>query len=237
MSYLQIQDKLNRLADKEKARVLQRFFKTGPGEYGEGDMFLGISVPVLRKLAQEYGNILITDALQLLRSPIHECRLLALILLIRLFERGDPVAQKRIYRLYLKHTRFINSWDLVDISAPHIVGSYLTDKDRSPLYKLAKARHLWDRRIAIVATFTFIRQHDFADTLRISHILLQDEQELIHKAVGWMLREIGKRNVLTEKKFLKKNYARMPRIMLRYAIERFSGREKTKFLHGKIGNT
>lgn len=230
----EIRKKLQKVASKEKAKILRGFFKTGPGEYGEGDVFLGVTAPVLRKLSREYDGIGIKDALPLLQSSVHEERLLALFLLIRAYSKGDDVVKKKIYDLYLKNTRFINNWDLVDLSAPNIAGSYLIDKSRKPLYALAKSRDLWKRRIAILSTFTFIRRNEFSDTLRISGMLLADRHDLIHKAAGWMLREVGKRDLSTEERFLQRHYKTMPRTMLRYAIERFPESKRQKYLNGKV---
>lgn len=229
-----IQRKLQELGSREKAKVLQRFFKTGPGEYGEGDVFVGVKVPELRKLAKEYQKITVKEVKQLLRSAIHEERLLALFILVRKYSKGDEAEKKRIYELYLKNTQFINSWDLVDSSAHHIIGAFLVDKSKEPLYSLAKSMNLWERRISIISTFYFIKHDKYAETLKISEILLTDEQDLIHKAVGWMLREIGKRNMPTEEKFLRKHYKRMPRTMLRYAIEKFPEDKRQRYLKGKI---
>jgi 3-methyladenine DNA glycosylase AlkD len=234
MNVREIRRTLRNLANKDKAKILRGFFKTGPGEYGEGDVFLGITVPVLRKLSKEYDGIPIKERVQLLKSSIHEERVLALFLLIRAFTTGDELLKKKIYSLYLKNTRFINNWDLVDLSAPNIVGTYLLDKSRKPLYMLAESRDLWKRRIAILATFQFIKQNDFGDALGISKILLVDEHDLIHKAVGWMLREIGKRSLATEERFLKQHYKKMPRTMLRYAIERFPEAKRKKYLNGAM---
>jgi 3-methyladenine DNA glycosylase AlkD len=229
-----IRTKLQKLANKDKAKILQGFFKTGPGEYGEGDIFFGINVPALRKLSKEHDGIPLNETVQLLKSPVHEERLLALLLLVRAFSKGDEALQKKIYGLYLKHTRYINNWDLVDLTAPNIVGTYLLDKSRKPLYALAKSNDLWKRRIAILATFSFIRQSDFDDTLKISNILLTDEHDLLHKAVGWMLREVGKRSLATEERFLQQHYKKMPRTMLRYAIERFPEAKRKKYLNGAM---
>lgn len=229
-----IQRKLQELGSREKAKVLQRFFKTGPGEYGEGDVFVGVKVPELRKLAKEYQKITVKEVKQLLRSAIHEERLLALFILVRKYSKGNEAEKKRIYELYLKNTQFINSWDLVDSSAHHIIGAFLVDKSKEPLYSLAKSMNLWERRISIISTFYFIKHDKYAETLKISEILLTDEQDLIHKAVGWMLREIGKRNMPTEEKFLRKHYKRMPRTMLRYAIEKFPEDKRQRYLKGKI---
>ncbi len=234
MTVPEIQRKLRNLADKEKARLLQGFFKTGPGQYGEGDVFLGITVPKLRKLARECRGTTVADAITLLRSELHEQRLLALFLLIQAYAEGDGSVKKKIYRLYLKNTCFINNWDLVDLSAPRIVGGHLADKSRKPLYALAKSRGLWKKRIAVLATLKFIKQDDFADTLAIAGMLVKDEHDLIHKAVGWMLREVGKRDLRTEEEFLKKHYHAMPRTMLRYAIERFPEKKRQRYLQGKV---
>jgi 3-methyladenine DNA glycosylase AlkD len=234
MTLLEIKKRLGKLADEEKAKILQGFFKTGPGQYGEGDVFVGITVPVLRKLCKDCRETTLAEALQLLRSSIHEERLLALFLLREAFANGSEGVKKQIYSFYLKHTRHINNWDLVDLSAPNILGKYLADKSRKPLYGLARSQDLWKRRISIVATLHFIRQNDFADTLKISGLLLQDEHDLIHKAVGWMLREVGKRDLRTEEQFLKQHYKKMPRTMLRYAIERFPEGRRKRYLNGSV---
>lgn len=228
----EVQKRLKKLGDPEHAAVSQRFFKTGPGEYGEGDIFIGIRVPVLRKLVKEYKDLPASEIKILLGSPIHEERLLALLLLVHKFEKSDDDIKKNIYDLYLKSTKFINNWDLVDTSAEHIVGAYLTDKSKRPLYRLAKSNKLWERRIAIMATFHFIKRHAFSETLKISDMLLADRHDLIHKATGWMLREIGKRDLETEERFLKKCYKKMPRTMLRYAIEKFPKKKRQRYLKG-----
>jgi len=229
-----IQRRLQELGSREKAKVLQRFFKTGPGEYGEGDVFIGVKVPELRKLAKEYQEITVKEVKQLLKSAIHEERLLALFILVRKYSKGNETEKKRIYELYLKNTQFINNWDLVDGSAHHIIGAFLVDKSKEPLYSLAKSKNLWERRISIISTFYFIKHDKHAETLKISEILLTDEQDLIHKAVGWMLREIGKRHMPTVENFLRKHYKRMPRTMLRYAIEKFPEDKRQGYLKGKI---
>jgi 3-methyladenine DNA glycosylase AlkD len=228
------QSKLRELANKKNAEVAQRFFKTGPGEYGEGDRFLGIRVPVLRKLAREYQTIAVEEAEHLLKSPIHEERLLSLFILIRIYSKGGEAVKKEIYELYLNNTKFINNWDLVDASAEHIVGNFLFNKGKKPIYRLAKSKDLWERRISIMSTFYFIKQGQYSETLKIAKILLHDNEDLIHKAVGWMLREIGKRNLPSEEEFLKKHYKEMPRTMLRYAIERFPESKRQRYLKGKI---
>lgn len=234
MTVRAIQQHLEALGDPEKAAHAQRFFKTGPGQYGEGDIFRGIRVPVLRKLAKEYKTLPLDETLALLQSPFHEDRLVALFILVHAFSKGDDDTKKTIYDLYLKHTKWINNWDLVDASAHKIVGPYLMDRSRAPLYRLARSSSLWERRIAIISTFAFIRHDQFEDALAIAEILLQDDEDLIHKAVGWMLREIGKRNVDAEEGFLLQHYRTMPRTMLRYAIERFPEPRRQGYLKGLI---
>ncbi len=229
-----IQKQLKHLGNKEKAKIHQRFFKTGPGEYGEGDIFVGVTVPELRKLGKQYKAIRPTEIKQLLQSPIHEERLLSLFLLINRYSKGDEPEKKRIYELYLKNTKFINNWDLVDCSAGHIVGAFLFNKSKNPIYDLADSENLWERRISIISTLYFIRHKQFADTLKIAKILLLDKEDLIHKAVGWMLREIGKRDIIVEENFLKTHYKNMPRTMLRYAIEKFPEPKRQRYLKGKI---
>ncbi|HUI68489.1 MAG TPA: DNA alkylation repair protein [Nitrospirota bacterium] len=234
MTAQEIRTRLRRLANKEKAVTLQGFFKTGPHEYGEGDVFLGITVPKLRNLVKECDGIPITETATFLKSGIHEERLLALLILVRAFSKGDASARQKIYNFYCKNTRYINNWDLVDLSAPNIVGSYLLDKSRKTLYEFAKSRDFWKRRIAIMATFCFIKQNEFNEALIISKMLLADDHDLVHKAVGWMLREIGKRSLSVEEKFLKQHYKKMPRTMLRYAIERFPEEKRRRYLNGAV---
>ncbi len=231
---LSIQNELRRLGNNEIAEHSQRFFKTGKGEYGDGDKFLGIRVPILRKFAKKYNGTSVEDVSKLLKSQFHEERLLALIMLVGLFKRAKEKDQKSIYDFYLDNTQFINNWDLVDCSAEHIVGVFLYVIDKEPLYTLADSNNLWERRISIMSTLYFIKQNKFADSLKISEILLHDEEDLIHKAVGWMLREIGKRDIEVEEGFLKKHYKNMPRTMLRYAIEKFSEEKRKGYLKGEI---
>jgi 3-methyladenine DNA glycosylase AlkD len=247
----QLKIDLEQLADAKQATVLQRFFKTGKGQYGQGDIFLGINVPTQRQLAKKYLGLPAADVAKLLQSKIHEHRLTALLIWTLRFQKADPREQKAIYKLYLKHRNFINNWDLVDLSAPNIVGSFLLNNDRAILYKLAQSKNLWDKRIAILATFEFIRHGQADDTFKIAEILLNDNHDLIHKAVGWMLREVGKRiGQSTEEAFLNKPYWKagtgttrpaaatlpvpvfrlMPRTMLRYSIERFSPALKKKYM-------
>jgi len=217
-------------ADKGHAAVLRRFFKTGPGEYGEGDIFLGITVPTLRKLAKDCVDISVEETLKLLTSPLHEERLFALIVFVSMYRAGDRALKEKIYDTYLAHTRCINNWDLVDVSAEHIVGAHLMGRKRDTLYHLAVSEYFWERRIAIMATFHFIKCGDFSDTLRLTRLLLNDGEGLIHKAVGWMLREIGKRDLKCEEQFLKVHAGKMPRVMLRYAIERFPEEKRQRYL-------
>ena len=199
------------LSNPKIAEHSLRFFKTGPGEYGEGDVFLGIRVPVTRKVARKFRELPLGQVLKLVKSKYHEERLLALFMLVALFKKGDDKAKKNIYDAYLGHTDYINNWDLVDGSAHQIVGGYLFERDRKPLYQLAKSKSLWERRISMIATYTFIKRDDFEDTLNLSAILLTDEEDLMHKAVGWMLREVGKKDLKVEEKFLRKHYKKMPR--------------------------
>jgi 3-methyladenine DNA glycosylase AlkD len=221
---------LQALADPEKAKILSRFFKTGKGQYGEGDIFLGVMVPGQRRIAKKYSGLSLGNISRLLSSKIHEHRLVALFILVNKYKKADPEGKGEIADIYLKHARHINNWDLVDLSAPNILGDYLLDKDRSVLYRLAGSRNLWKRRIAIMSTFKFIRNNDFADTLRIAELLLNDTHDLIHKATGWMLREVGKRDLKTEEAFLDSHGDKMPRTMLRYAIERFEEKRRRYYL-------
>ena len=198
MTAMKIHLALANLGNPDIAAHSKRFFKTGKGEYGEGDRFLGIRVPVLRRKAKEFKNTPLPEILRVLSSSFHEERLLALFMLVKMFLKGGPEDRKEIYELYLKNTKYINNWDLVDSSAGHIVGAYLADKDKQPIYRMAVSINLWERRIAIMSTFPMIRANDFTTTLNVSQVLLKDEDDLIHKAVGWMLREIGKRDLSVE---------------------------------------
>ncbi len=229
-----LKKEIKKFEDSKQAKISQRFFKTGKGEYGEGDKFLGIKVPILRKIAKNYTNLDLGGLSKLMKSKIHEYRFVALVILINKFNKcgspGDP--RKEIFEFYLDNLEkgSINNWDLVDVSAPHIIGKYLLDKDRKILYKLTKSKNLWEKRVAIISTFAFIREKQFKDILKISKILLNDEHDLIHKAVGWMLREVGKKDQKLEEKFLKQNYKKIPRTTLRYAIERFPEDLRQKYL-------
>jgi 3-methyladenine DNA glycosylase AlkD len=227
-----VRERLRSVADSASVPILQRFFKTGPGEYAEGDVFLGVRVPALRAVCRDCGDLTERDILELLRSRVHEERLLALLLLVRTFEQADDKGRRRVYDLYLANTDVINNWDLVDASAPAIVGGYLEKRSRAPLRRLARSHSLWERRIAMVATLQFIRRGEFDDTLAIAEILLKDEHDLIHKAAGWMLREVGKRDGAVLRRFLKPRQKKMPRTMLRYAIERFPETERRRYLLG-----
>ena len=232
MTVEEVHRHLKELADPAIARHSRRFFKTGRGEYGEGDMFLGIRVPVLRGLVRQYRAMSLDEIQKLLGSPFHEERLLALLLLVKKYESGDEDERHEVYRLYFDNLRFVNNWDLVDSSAPYIVGHWLLEKDKKPLYVLAGSDRLWERRVAILSTFYFIRKERFDDTLAISLLLIHDSEDLIHKAVGWMLREVGKRDTGRLRDFLKKHYNEMPRTMLRYAIERLPENERKRYLKG-----
>lgn len=230
----ELHKELYALADPADASFLQRFFKTAPGQYGAGDKFLGLRVPTLRRLVREYGALDHDDVLEMLVSSWHEERLLALLLLVHHYKGGDAPRRDRIHDAYLGHTRYINNWDLVDASAEHIVGPHLDARNFELLERLARSDDLWERRIAIVSTFHFIRRGEFRPTLRIGALLLHDPHDLIHKAVGWMLREVGKRDRAAEDGFLKKHYRQMPRTMLRYAIERHPEKLRKRYLAGTV---
>ncbi|MBT8130441.1 MAG: DNA alkylation repair protein [Gammaproteobacteria bacterium] len=232
-----ISRELRKLGDADIAEHSQRFFKTGEGEYGEGDCFLGIRVPVLRQHVRQFRDTPGEEIIKLLASKYHEERLFALLMLVDQFRRSSVSERGWIYRQYLANTRYINNWDLVDSSADKIVGAYLELCSRKPLYKLVRSTSLWERRIAIMATFHFIRRNDFDDTLAICELVLNDSHDLIHKAAGWMLREIGKRDTETEKAFLDRHSAVMPRTMLRYAIERFPAVDRYAYLALARSNT
>ncbi|MEI6842903.1 MAG: DNA alkylation repair protein [bacterium] len=258
--YNNLISKLKKKSSKGKAKILSRFFKTGKGEYGEGDVFLGIVMPDQRNVAKQFVDLPFADVVKLLKSEIHECRMVALLILIQKYQISSKTyaglkhctgrraeheeirqqanilfsdqhmlrqksgmlrVQKQIFDLYIKNTKYINNWDLVDLSAPQIVGTYLLDKPRDILYTFAESKDLWKKRISIISTLTFIRQGDFGDTLKIAEMLLSDTHDLIHKAVGWMLREVGKKDEGTLRKFLDKHYSHIPRTALRYSIERF----------------
>ena len=219
--------------DPATARVLQGFFKTGPGQYGEGDVFLGIKVPILRSIVKKHGLVVPEDVLPLLHSRIHEERAAALFLWVHAFEKGDAATRKNIFKLYLANTEWINNWDLVDLTAPQIVGASLTPEDSELLDRLAKSKSLWERRISVIATLSFIRQGQFEPCIRICRTLLADQHDLMHKACGWMLREIGKRDRGTLVKFLEAHAHEMPRTMLRYCLEHFTESERRDWMEAK----
>ncbi|MEW8325037.1 MAG: DNA alkylation repair protein [Candidatus Thiodiazotropha taylori] len=234
MKAKQLTQKLQSLASTEMAAKSQRFFKTGAGQYGEGDRFLGIRVPILRQQARDFQQMSLTQVLRCLKSAYHEERLCALLILVRKFESGDEKLRERLFRRYLDHTRYINNWDLVDSSAYQIVGAYLLTRERRILYQLASSDSLWERRIAIIATYRFIKEQQYDDTLAIAEMLLMDQQDLIHKAVGWMVREVGNRDRSRAQQFLDPCYQAMPRTMLRYAIEKFPEPLRQNYLKGEI---
>ncbi|MBI4826077.1 MAG: DNA alkylation repair protein [Nitrospirae bacterium] len=229
-----IQQELRCCGDKIIAEHSQRYFKTGKGEYAEGDKFLGLRVPVIRKMVNKHRGITIDDCVKLLSSEFHEERLFALLSLVALYKISDEAVRENIFKLYLKNSKHINNWDLIDLSSPNIIGSHLYDRDRKILYDLARSKSLWKRRIAVMATFYFIRENDFDDSLKLAELLLQDKEDLIHKATGWMLREIWKRDTKAAERFLKSHLKIMPRTMLRYAIEKMPEERRMKYLKGVI---
>lgn len=230
LTYHGLEKELKKYRNPYKAEISQRFFKTGKGEYGEGDIFLGLTVPQQRQIAKKFTNLTLDNLQKTLSSKIHEFRLTALIILASKYKKANLKEKKGIVDFYLKNTKVINNWDLVDLSAPKILGDWLLDKDESVLYQLAKSKNLWKRRIAIMSTFAFICQNRFEETLKIAEVLLNDRYDLIHKAVGWMLREIGKRDLAKEDFFLKKHFPKMPRVMLLYAIEKFPDSRRKFYL-------
>lgn len=226
---------LQKLRNPERAAFLKRFFKTGKGEYAEGDDLLGISVPKTREIAKKHKDLSLVDSTKLLQSPYHEERLMALFILVDKFEKGTEDEKSKIVKIYLKlAAKYVNNWDLVDSSAQYILGSYLLNRPRGVIYKLARSKNLWEKRIAIISTAHFIRNEDFLDTFKVAEILLNDKHDLIHKAVGWMLREVGNRDRTVETDFLNQHAARMPRTMLRYAIEKFPEPLRQKYLNMKL---
>ncbi|MCD6115928.1 DNA alkylation repair protein [bacterium] len=231
-----VKKELKEKADAEKAQHLQKFFKAVPGGYGEGDKFIGVVVPDQRKIAKRYyKDCTLQEAEQLLNTEIHEYRLTSLFILIYKFEKLKEEEKRReIVHLYVNNMVRVNNWDLVDLSSYKILGPFLEDKDKSLLYELTDSGDLWKQRIAVITTFHFIRNGQYSDTLKIAEILLNHKHDLIHKAVGWMLREVGKRDFETEYDFLRKHYNSMPRTMLRYAIEKFDEKLRKQFLYGEI---
>jgi|TARA_Y100000034_G_scaffold75151_1_gene90260 3-methyladenine DNA glycosylase AlkD len=221
-------------ANPEKAPIYQRFFKTGPGEYGSGDCFLGLTVPQTRGFAKKHSHLALPQIQEHLKSKYHEERLAALLILVEKFNKASEEQKANIVNFYLKNTKYVNNWDLVDLSASRILGVFLLDKPKKILYELANSKDIWEKRISIIATAAFINKEKFDDTLRISEILLNDTHDLIHKAVGWMLREMGKKNQSVLETFLKQYYKTMPRTMLRYSIERFPEPLRKQYLKGEI---
>ena len=215
-----------KLKNPAKGAFLQRFFKTGKGEYGFGDIFLGVTVPQQRVVASKFADLPLEDIKQMLGSKIHEFRLSGLLILVARYRNAEQREKKKIVQLYLNNRKLINNWDLVDSSAPYILGDYFLNRDKASLYKLAESKRIWDRRMAVLATYCFIRNGNFIDTFEIAKILLDDPHDLIHKAVGWMLREVGNRNAKEEEEFLRTHASRMPRTMLRYAMEKFPERKR-----------
>jgi 3-methyladenine DNA glycosylase AlkD len=230
----QVSIALQKKTSQKHKEALQRFFKTGPGEYGEGDVFWGIKVPEIRKITKEFKDLNLTETQKLIKSKYHEERLAGLLLLVLKYKKANDDLKEKIFNLYIKSTRYINNWDLVDLTAHHIVGCHLYQKDNKLICKFAKSNLLWERRIAMIAMAYNISQKDYKHVLKIAKILLHDEHDLIHKAVGWMLREVGKRDLETEEQFLKQHYKTMPRTMLRYAIEKFEEGKRQRYLKGKI---
>ncbi|MEM9333950.1 MAG: DNA alkylation repair protein [Pseudomonadota bacterium] len=224
---------LQALADPEIAAHSAGFFKTAPDEYGEGDIFIGVRVPKIRELVKQYRELPERAVLSLLRASVHEERMVAVLVLVEQFKRADAEQQERIATLYLDHREFVNNWDLVDSSCHKILGPWLFHRQRDRLFELARSASLWDRRIAMMTTYYFIRRDDFDDALALARILRNDEHDLIHKVVGWMLREIGKRDVAVETRFLQDHYQQMPRTMLRYAIEKLPQATRKAYLEGR----
>jgi len=232
---MKAREEIRALANKEIAQHSLRFFKTDKGEYGHGDLFLGVRAPKIRLIAKKHIDISITDMKTLIQSKYHEERFLGLIILVNKYAKTkDKKNRNQLYKIYVSSFKYINNWNLVDVTCPHVTGKHLIDKDRTILYKWAKSEDLWTKRIAMVSTFSFIRKNDLEDTFKIAEILLQDKHDLIHKAVGWMLREAGKRDIKKEEAFLKKHYKTMPRTMLRYSIEKFPETKRQKYLKGTI---
>ena len=229
-----VKKRLKEFINPEKADFFPRFFKTGIGEYGEGDKFLGVTVPHQRQVAKEFKELANSEIRKLLYDAIHECRLTSILILVHQFEKGDEERRQEIYDFYLENIQQVNNWDIVDSSAHKIAGAFLENRQRKKIYQLARSNHLWSQRVAIVATYWFIKKDDFAETLAVAEILLNHEHDLIHKAVGWMLREMGKRDEKILMEFLKTRYSQMPRTMLRYSIEKFPKAQRDKYLAGSI---
>ena len=233
MSVIELKRTVSKHSNPEKGKFLQRFFKTAKGEYAEGDIFAGINVPNSRKISEQFKKMSLNDLSKIIKSKIHEERLIALFILVDKMKKGEEKEREKIYKFYLKNIRYVNNWDLVDLSADKIIGEYLFDKKRELLFKLVKG-NLWEKRIAVLSSFNFVKKNDYSTTLKICKLLLNDKEDLIHKATGWMLREIGKRDLKAEEDFLKLYYKRMPRTMLRYAVEKFPGRKRKSYLLGRV---
>lgn len=232
---IKLQKELKKLANPKIAEHSQRFFKTQKGDYGYGDIFIGVRAPQLRSLAKSNIHLTFSDIKILIKSKIHEERMLGLLILVYKYRSSkEEKEHDKIYSFYIKHFKYINNWDLVDISCPHIVGPYLMNRDRKVLYTWAKSDHLWTKRIAMITNWWLVRKGDLGDVFKIAKILLKDEHDLIHKAVGWMLREAAKKDLVKAEAFLKKHYKSMPRTMLRYAIEKFPETKRQKYLTGKV---
>ena len=234
MSAALLIDSLQTLTDEEKAIFLQRFFKTGKGQYAQGDIFWGIKVPETRQVAKAYRSLPLSEIEKIMKNPVHEVRLCGLMILVEQFKKANETEKKTIVDFYLSNTQYINNWDLVDLSCYHILGNYLLDKPRDILYRLAKSATMWEQRIAIVSTLAFIRNGELEDTLKISEMLLNHTHDLIHKAVGWMLRELSKRDESAMLHFIETHYTKMPRTTLRYAIERLPEEVRKNILQGKF---
>lgn len=235
MKAADVKKKLQGIADAEKAVILGRFFKTGKGEYGEGDIFIGIKVPDQRSVAREFRDLPLPELQKLLSDSIHECRLTALMILVDKYSKSDSQARDEIFNFYLANTLHINNWDLVDLSCEKIVGRHLytTGSDRKILYGLASHDYLWDQRIAVISTYWFIKNREYDDTLKLCEYFLGHRHDLIHKATGWMLREAGKRDVTVLRSFLDRHAAVMPRTMLRYSIEKLDETERKKYMNAR----
>jgi len=235
MSLKELNAEVEKLASPEKAKAYARFFKTGKGKYGEGDIFIGLTGPLMRSLGKKYKELSLREVVKMLHSRIHEKRFIALVVLMHQYKKADAFYRRKIVNIYLKNIRgYINNWDLVDVSASQIVGAYLLDKPRDVLYQLAFSKNLWEKRVSIISTFAFIRNNEFSDSLKIAKILLDDKHDLIHKAVGWTLREVGKKDVSLLEKFIRTNYSRMSRTALRYAIEKFAEEKRKRYLLGNF---
>lgn len=221
------------MANPEKATFLQRFFKTGPGQYAEGDVFLGLVVPLTRSIAKANKQTPLSELQLLMESEYHEARLCALLIVMEQFKKASQTERKALFDFYIKNASRINNWDLVDVTCPHVVGVYLLDKDRSLLYELAESDNLWEQRIAMVSTVTFIRNREYTDTLALAERLMTHTHDLMHKAVGWMLREVGKKDRATLTDFLEQYATQLPRTSLRYAIEHYPEEQRQYFLKKK----